>query len=74
MPSVLEQAAQIVAERELDYCTIVADMYFTAVLAGDVSMAEQIWHEAWRDFDGAQIAALVTADLQLRRKRKGRRV
>lgn len=74
MPTVLEQATQIVAERELDYCIIVADMYFTAVLAGDVSMAEQIWYEAWEDFDGAQIAALVAADLQLRGKRKGRHV
>lgn len=66
MFSILEQAVQTVTEREIGYCIIVADLYFTATLAGDTQTTQQIWHEAWRDFNGAQIAALVSADLQLR--------
>jgi hypothetical protein len=65
MPPIVIQAALIVAERESLYNMVVADMYFIAVLRGDLEMAQQIWREAWDDFNGQLLALLVSTEMQI---------
>jgi len=62
MLTLLEQVTEIVAEREYQYHLIVADMYFMAVLTGDLATAQQIWEEAWSN--DASLLPLLTSRRQ----------
>ena len=65
MPSIIVQAARIVAERESLYHVVIADMYFMALLNGDEAMAQHIWREAWETFNGELLAHLLSAEVYL---------
>lgn len=43
MPTALEEAAAIVAEREYLYDVVIADFYYMAQLSGDVETQQDLW-------------------------------
>ncbi len=67
MSIVWEEIARIVADRERQYDALVADIYFMAVLSGDLETAQQIWEEAWNSGKNYLVAFLICAEMQLDR-------
>jgi len=65
MPTVLEEAAGIVAQREYLYDIIVADLYYMAQLAGDRETQHRLWQEAWGQGNDRLLMLLLLADMHL---------